>query len=267
VAGPQVAPLTEGEQWTRDLLDRLRARNFTPAAWRDFMADALARSRHTRARRPELTRQSRRWGAIGLAAALPFGPRPAAWWALWWAQIDWHLGMSETTPEGEPQPLRTHDALTLARLWAAPITREHPRTWLIAAALATDIADGVLARRGGAPTRLGRDLDSTADTLLLDQALRGLIETSDLHPALLTLERARLVTATAVVFRSYFGRSQTTPPMRDRQAGAVMAGAGLLLAGTGRTKAATPILAAATGYRAVIRVRASTAAPASAARA
>jgi phosphatidylglycerophosphate synthase len=258
VAGPQVGddrPLTEGEQWSRDLLDRLRDRRFSPDAWREFVADALERARRTRARRPGLTAQSRRWGAAGLAAALPFGPRPAAWWATWWALVDWHLGMAET-PAGEPRPLRAQDTLTLARLWVAPIVRHHPHPALLAAALATDVADGALARRAG-PTRLGRDLDSTADTLLIDQALRGLIDAGKLPPSLLKLERARLALATAVVLTSYFARSEPTPPMSARRPAAALAGAGLLLAATGHRAAGTAALAAGSGYRALIRVSAS----------
>jgi phosphatidylglycerophosphate synthase len=260
VAGPQVGPaaqrpLTEGEQWSRELLDRLRERRFSAPAWRDFLADALARSRQVRAQRPGVTRQSRRWGAVGLAAALPFGPRPAAWWALWWVLVDWHLGMLET-PDGRPRSLRAHDALTLARLWAAPVARRHPETWLVAAALATDVADGALARKAG-PTRLGRDLDSTADTLFLDQALRGAVEQRGLDPALLTLERARLTIGAAVVLASYFGRSEPTPAMGHRELAAVLAGAGLLLAVAGRARPAERLLGAAIGYRALIRVRAS----------
>ena len=246
---------TEGERWARELLDRLRERRFSAAAWRDFLGDSLRRARTTRARRPGVTRQSRRWGAIGLAAALPFGPRPAAWWALWWAMVDWHLGMLETA-DGRPRPLRAQDALTLARLWAAPIARDRPDPLLIAAALVTDLADGALARRDG-PTRLGRDLDSTADTLFLDQALRGAVDRHGLDPALLTLERARLAIGTAVVFASYFGRSEPTPPMGNREPAAALAGAGLLLAAAGRPRPAQHLLGAAIGYRALIRVRAS----------
>ncbi|MEA2478868.1 MAG: hypothetical protein QOJ07_790 [Thermoleophilaceae bacterium] len=219
------------------------------------MAEGLRRSRVIRARRPELTRQSRRWGAAGLAAALPFGARPVLWWAGWWAMVDWHLGMMET-PEGAPRPLRAHDALTLARLWAAPVARRHPTPWLVAAALATDLADGALARRAG-PTRLGRDLDSTADTLFMDQALRGAIEQHGLDPALLTQERARLLVGSVLVLSAYFARSEPPPPMRDRQLAAALAAAGTVLASAGRRRPAERLLAAAIGYRTLIRVRAS----------
>jgi hypothetical protein len=85
--------LTEGEQWSRELLDRLRAERFSFDAWRRFFDDAFRRARLIRGRRPALVRQSRGWGSAGLAAAVPFGARPALSWALWWAMVDWHLGM------------------------------------------------------------------------------------------------------------------------------------------------------------------------------
>jgi phosphatidylglycerophosphate synthase len=255
VARAQVDGLTEGEQWARDLLDGLRAGRFGARAWREFGAESLRRARVVRARRPDVVRQSRRWGAVGLAAAVPFGPRPMAWWAAWWALVDWHIGMLET-PGGDPRPLGLPDALTLARLWAAPVARQHPSPALVAAALLTDLADGALARRAG-PTRLGRDLDSTADTLLFDQALRGAVERRGLDPAVLTFERARLAIGAAVVCASYFGRSEPTPRMADRELAAWLAAGGLLLASAGRPRAAERLLGAAIGYRALIRVRSS----------
>ena len=254
--------LTDGERWSRELLDRLRAERFSARAWVRFFDDAFLRARVVRARRPALVRQSRRWGAAGLAAAVPFGPRAAASWVLWWAMVDWHLGMAETR-DGSERPLGAADALTLGRIWAAPVVRRHPRPWLVAIGMASDLADGMLARRAG-PTRLGRDLDSTADTLLTDQALRGLIDKGALPPGILTLERARLALATAVVFASYFGRSEPTPAMSARRPAAALAGAGLLLAATGRRRSGTAALAAASGYRALVRVSASRASRASA---
>jgi hypothetical protein len=245
---------TEGELWSRELLDRLRAERFTAAAWRRFFDEALLRSRVIRARRPELVRQSRRWGAAGLAASAPFGPRAAGSWALWWAMVDWHLGMVETAA-GEPRPLTKADALTLARLWAVPVVRRHPEPWLVAAGMASDLADGALARRAG-PTRLGRDFDSTADTLFLAAALRGASERHGLDGRLLDLERARLLVGTVVTFASYFGGSRPAPAQHNRGPAAVLATAGALLATAGRTRAAEPLLGAAIGYRTLIRLRA-----------
>jgi phosphatidylglycerophosphate synthase len=247
--------LTEGERWSRELLDGLRAERFTAQAWRRFFHEGFRRSRVIRSRRPELVAQSRRWGAAGLAAALPFGARTAAWWALWWAMIDWHLGMLETA-EGRGRPLAAADSLTLARLWAAPIVRRHPEPWLVAAGMATDLLDGLLARRAG-PTRLGRDFDSTADTLFLDAALRGAAERQGLDPRFLDLERARLVVGSVVTLGSYFGESEPAPTQQNRGLAAVLAAAGALLAVSGHTRVAEPLIGAAIGYRTLIRVRAS----------
>jgi phosphatidylglycerophosphate synthase len=253
-AGGSDARLTEGERWSRELLDRLRAERFTAPAWRRFLADSFRRARMTRARRPGLVRQSRRWGATGLAAAVPFGPRATARWALWWAMFDWHLGMVETA-DGRERGLRAADALTLARLWAAPVVRRHPEPWLVAAGLVTDLLDGVLARRAG-PTRLGRDFDSTADTLFLDAALRGAAERHGLDARLFALEHARLAIGTAVTLCSYFGASEPAPAQRNRGPAAVLAAAGAMLAVSGRTRAAEPVIAAAIAYRALTRLRA-----------
>jgi phosphatidylglycerophosphate synthase len=247
--------LTDGERWSRELLDRLRDEHFTPGAWRRFLADALARARLTRARRPDLVRQSRRWGAAGLVAAAPFGVRAAASWALWWAMVDWHLGMVESA-DGQGRTLTCADALTLTRLWAAPVVRRHPEPWLVTAAMATDLVDGALARRSG-PTRLGRDLDSTADTVFLDSALRGAVERRGLDPRLLALERARLLVGTAVTLRSYFGSSAPAAEQRNRGPAAVLAAAGALAAVAGRPRLAEPLIGAAIGHRTLIRVRAS----------
>jgi phosphatidylglycerophosphate synthase len=246
--------LTEGERWSRELLDRLRADRFTAPAWRRFFDDAFTRARETRARRPELVRQSRGWGAAGLAAALPFGRRTAAWWAVWWAMIDWHLGMVETA-DGRERGLTAADSLTLARLWAAPVVRRNPEPWLVAAGLVTDVLDGALARRAG-PTRLGRDFDATADTLFLGAAMRGAAERHGLDPRLFDLERARLLVGTAVTFGSYFGGSEPAPTQQNRGLAAVLAATGALLAVTGRTRAAEPLIGAAIGYRTLIRLRA-----------
>ena len=245
-------PLTEGERWSRDLLDRLRAGRFRPGAWRRFLSDSAARAQEVRGRRPALARQSRRWGAVGAAAALPFGPRAVGWWAVWWAMLDWHLGMAET-PDGRLQRLRAHDALTLARLWAAPVVRRHPEPWLVVAGMATDALDGALARRAG-PTRLGRDFDSTADTAFLAAALRGAVDRHGLDPRLVRLEWARLAVGTAITFGHYFGASRPAPVQERRAPGAVLATVGALLAVSGRTRVAAPVLVAASGFRIVTRV-------------
>jgi phosphatidylglycerophosphate synthase len=122
--------------------------------------------------------------------------------------------------------------------------------------MTTDLVDGLLARRAG-PTRLGRDFDSTADTLFLDAALRGAADRHGLDPRLLQLERARLIVGTAVTLGSYFGASGPAPVQQNRGLAAVLSAAGALLAVSARTRLAEPLLAASIGYRTLIRVRAS----------
>jgi phosphatidylglycerophosphate synthase len=168
--------------------------------------------------------------------------------------LDWHLGMLETR-DGRPRPLGAQDALTLARLWAVPVVRRHPEPWLVTAGMATDLADGVLARRHGS-TRLGRDFDSTADTAFLNAALRGAAERHRLDPRLARLESVRLALGSAIVLRSYFGESAPPPIQRNRGPAAVLAAAGAIAAVSGRGRAAAPLLAASTAYRAAIRLRA-----------
>jgi phosphatidylglycerophosphate synthase len=168
--------------------------------------------------------------------------------------VDWHLGMVESA-DGRARRLAAADALTLARLWSAPVVRRHPEPWLVAAGMATDLLDGALARHAG-PTRLGRDFDSTADTVFLDAALKGAAERHGLDPRLLALERARLLVGTVVTLGSYFGGSSPAPAQRDRGPAAVLAAAGALLAAAGRPRAAEPLIGAAIGYRTLIRVRA-----------
>ena len=244
---------TEGERWARELLDRLRAEGFTPGAWIRFLGASFARAAEVRRRRPEAVRQSRLWGLTGLAAAAPFGAGPAVSWIGWWAMLEWHLGMLET-PAGRPRPLRAADALTLWRLWAAPIVRRHPAPALVLAGMATDLADGALARRAG-PTRLGRDFDSTADAAFLLAALAGAVDRGGLSGWLPAMERGRLVLGAALNLGLYFGRSVRPVPVGNRELAAVLAAAGAVLASSGRRRAAEPLLAAAIGYRSLIRLR------------
>jgi phosphatidylglycerophosphate synthase len=245
--------LTEGERWARELLDTLRARRFTPLAWRDFLSESLARARRTRARRPDVVAQSRRWCAVGVAAAVPFGAVPTGWAVVWGAMIDWHLGMLETA-DGRSRRLAAADAFTLARLWAAPVVRRHPRTPLVVALLATDLVDGMLARHSG-PTRFGRDFDGAADAALFLALMRAAADRDAVAPWIPAMERGRQVIAGALGIATYFGASRPLEALHTRQAAAALAAAGALLATAGRRRAAQPLLAAAIGYRTMIRLR------------
>jgi hypothetical protein len=101
-------PLTKGERWTADALLELRRGGYLPTGWRRFLRRSLERSNATRAQRPQLASQARRWGVVGALASLllcrasrgmrDFRPRPTiglAWWLLVWRMLDWHLGMAD----------------------------------------------------------------------------------------------------------------------------------------------------------------------------
>ncbi|MBA2505519.1 MAG: hypothetical protein H0V29_06180, partial [Thermoleophilaceae bacterium] len=146
--------MTEGERWARDRLAELERAGFAPRAIADFLMASQRRANETRRERPDLARQARRWTAVGAAAyaftSPPRKPALAAWAAVA-LMLDWHLGMVETE-DGEPRPLGPADAATLARAWFIPFAARAPTPALIAAAAATDVLDGRLAR-ASAPTR------------------------------------------------------------------------------------------------------------------
>ena len=245
---------SEGERWTREALDRLRARRFTPAAVLELVAASFARARRVRARRPELVAQSRRFGAVGLVASAPLGPRAAVRWLAWWAMLDWHLGMIESDGGREPRPraLGAADALTLARLWAAPLARRRAHPALIALASTSDVADGLLARRAGS-TRLGRDLDWAADAAFFHAAVRGLVERGALRPWILAAERAHLLAVVGAGVVTYLGASERPSTPAERTIPATLGTAGLLLAATAdpraRARAAHALVTAALAAR------------------
>jgi phosphatidylglycerophosphate synthase len=192
-------PLTPGERWTADALAELRRGRHRPRAWAVFIRRSLDRSAAARAQRPALTRQARAWGAGGalawiaaceLARRLERSPPPSpggnrersspprlaglAWWLAVWRMLDWHLGMAEGG-DGIARPrLAAADAVTLTRFWLVPALPAaaragRPLALLVALGGTTDWLDGALARRAGR-TRLGRDLDTTADLAFLTVA-------------------------------------------------------------------------------------------------
>ncbi|CAN5525832.1 hypothetical protein BH24ACT24_BH24ACT24_10330 [soil metagenome] len=227
------ADLSQGERWVREALDRLRARRFSPPGLVEFLAASFARARRVRGHRPELVSQSRRFGAIGLAGSAALGPRAVLRWLGWWAMLDWHLGMVESDggPEPRARALGAADAVTLSRLWAAPLARRTAHPAVIALASATDVVDGLLARRVG-PTRLGRDLDWAADASFFHAAVDGLVERGSLRPWILAAERAHLLIVVGAGAARYLGAS-TRPATPDQRAiPATLGATGLLLAAT-----------------------------------
>jgi phosphatidylglycerophosphate synthase len=253
-------PLTAGERWTVEALAELRRRRHRPGAWVAFLRSSLQRSRTARSQRPELARQAAAWGMAGAAAwsAACVAARrreldpPAlaglAWWLAVWRMLDWHLGMAEAG-DGRPRArLSAADAVTLTRFWLVPAlppaARERDHRAMLPAVIVlggmTDWLDGSLARRNGR-TRLGRDLDSTADLAFLSAAALSAHRAGRLS----RLGRAALLTRHAIGFGialgAVFGRSRR-PAIRARPSGAAMRVAGLALSTADRPRTGTSLL-------------------------
>jgi cardiolipin synthase len=253
-------PLTDGERWTADALADLRGARYAPRAWLEFFAGARERSRRTRAQRPALARQAARWGIAGaaawtvgcVAARRARGPRPSvigglAWWLAVWRMLDWHLGMAEGS-DGVPRTrLSTADAVTLTRFWLVPALPAAARGGaalpvVIALGGATDWLDGVLAREYGS-TRLGRDLDTTADLAFFSVATLSARRARRLSRLGAWAIAARHGAGLAISLAAFFGRAQK-PPIAPRRHGAPLRAGGLVLCAAGRRGTGTPLLIA-----------------------
>lgn len=260
-------PLTEGERWTIDALVELRAGGYRPRAWLRFLDRSLARSAEARRARPEMAAQARRWAAVGgagwlFACHLGHG-RPGvrlnrraglAWWLAVWKMLDWHLGMAEGGDGVPRKRLSPADAVTLTRFWLVPLAagmRRSRRGLPAATAVGgiTDWLDGVLARRRGR-TRLGRDLDTTADLAFLGSAAIAARSAGRLPKLAAWALAARYAAGVALALTAVFGRARR-PAIRARPLGAALRGSGLVLAvaGAPRTGTALVVIGCATPPR------------------
>ena len=180
------------------LLKELQRSHYTPLAWWRFFTDAWKQSRLTSREHPDLARS---WASVSaLISALTLG----CWGALWHIegmQIAWHilpalliclvlelgdvyvhLGLNYDPGGGSfHKQLGIPTTLTLVRGIMANVLLAHllsgqiPLTSVVLSAyvigIATDIADGQIARRTGWITRLGGYLDSEADLFLSTSAV------------------------------------------------------------------------------------------------
>ena len=251
-------PLTDGERWTAEALDELRRARFRPRAWRRFLARSLARSGDTRRAQPRLARQAQRWGVAGALAWLalcratgPPGtvrPRPAlglAWWLAAWQMLDWHLGMAEGGDGRTRARLSAADAVTMTRFWLVPVVPAvaGSRVGLpvvILAAGATDWLDGRLALRHGR-TRLGRDLDTTADLAFLAAAALTARGAGRITPLGFQALAARQAAGVGIASLAVLGRARR-PAIRARPWGALPRIAGLAASSAGLTRTGTSLL-------------------------
>ena len=181
------------------------------------------------------------WLALALARREPFRRRVgafAAWWALTWLMLDWHIGMLETE-DGVPRNLAAADALTLARVWLVPAAADDPRPWMCALAVATDGLDGKLAR-ASAPTRLGRDLEGLADAAFAIAALRGARRRGWLGRGAAGAELARIAIGLGYTVVAWLGAARRPDErlLRAARATTPIRAAGLIAAGCRRRRLA-----------------------------
>jgi len=138
---------------TDELLAGLRAGGWRPVAWARFAALTGRRSVQQAARHPQaLAEVTILHGLLALAAGRP-GRR---WVAASWLMAATHLGLLEDRPS-----LGTANVITLLRANLPALGG--PARWLPALALASDLADGQLARRAGTVSPFGEHADSLAD--------------------------------------------------------------------------------------------------------
>jgi cardiolipin synthase (CMP-forming) len=251
--------VTEAERWARELLAELRDARFTPRAWRRFFRRSFARATERRRERGREHRQALALGALGLAAWAAIGltgePALAAVGFLWWIAIvvmlDWHLGMLER-PDGRPLgTIGAPNVLSLVRLGAVPALPAlgpEALAGVLVALGATNVLDGLLARRSDRVSRLGAWLDGVADTLVLSTT--AVVCASDGRLAAwataLVLLRFSLPALGLVV--SYFWLLEPLPanPVRGRAAGVIL-WLGLVLATLGESPATLLVAAGALG--------------------
>jgi hypothetical protein len=232
-----------------------------------LLAASQRRTNAQRRARPATARRMRRWigfgagvwAALALARREPFRRRAgafAAWWALTWLMLDWHIGMLETA-DGRARNLGPADACTLVRVWLVPAAADAPAPWMCALALLGDGLDGRLAR-AGEPTRLGRDLEGLADWAFSVAALRGALAQGWIGRAAATGELVRLGAGLGYALVVYLG-SASAPDARVVHAARVttpLRAAGLLAAGLGRRRAAGALVAGGAAWSALAVARA-----------
>lgn len=164
-----------------------------------------------------------------------------------WQMLDWHLGMAEGG-DGQPRAcLSPADGVTMTRFWLVPMLPAvaHSPAGLPGVILAggvTDWLDGELARRHGR-TRLGRDLDTTADLAFLTTAAVTARATGRITPLGFRALAAREATGVGVSLLAVFTRARR-PAIRARPWGALprISGLATSTAGLQRTGAALLVI-------------------------
>jgi phosphatidylglycerophosphate synthase len=216
------------------ILHDLRAANYTPRAWIRFFGDSWMQMRATARAHPSLRVAWARGTLLvaGLALLIAvllaylgaLAPRFivafAVLLALQQTYVYIHMGLARQVPSGRLMPrLGVPTMLTLVRgllaatlLALAMVSTVPPRgaaLGLFLAGIATDIADGQIARRTGWRTKLGQILDGEADLCLYAGITAVLIRSGALPLWLGFLLVARFLLPVLAAIVSYFVFART----------------------------------------------------------
>jgi len=184
----------------------------------------------------------RRGGDLRLRRTPGLGP----WFGVW-GMLDWHLGMAEGG-DGDPRErLSPADAITLARFWLVPAALGTVRSSqglpaVIVLGGLSDWLDGALARRRGR-TRLGRDLDTTADLAFVTTVAIAAHSAGRIPPLGFSVLIGRHAIGLAISLGAVFGRARR-PAIRARPWGAALRISGIAICTTGATRPGTLLLTA-----------------------
>jgi phosphatidylglycerophosphate synthase len=198
---------------TDELLAGLRAGRWRPSAWLRFAASSGRRSVQQARAHPRALAQATALHAVFAVLAGRPGRR---WTAVSWLLAVTHLGMLEGRPS-----LGMPSAVTLLRA-NLPAIRPGAGRWLPAVALASDLADGRIARRTGGETPFGAQADSLADAAFWTWFVLRHEPSRPVQAAALVAWTAPVAVVTAVSFRR--GRMLDAPrPVMVRPAAAMQA--------------------------------------------
>ena len=154
------SPRSTSRAATNELLAGLRAGRWRPAAWARFLVSSGRRSVRQAVRHPRaLTEVTVLHAALALAA----GAHGRRWVAASWAMAATHLGMLEDRSSLGAASQVTLLRANLPALGAQAVRHPALVRWLPALALASDLADGRIARGSGTVTAFGAHADSLAD--------------------------------------------------------------------------------------------------------
>lgn len=148
-------PVNAGSRAATDaLLAELRRGRWRPAAWRRFLGDAAVRSIRQAGAHPRAAAE------LTLIHGSLFAVAPGRRWVA----ASWLLCLAHTGLLGERSSIGAATTVTLLRA-NLPALGDRSRRWLGLVALATDIADGRIARRLAAESMFGGYADALADAI------------------------------------------------------------------------------------------------------